>query len=92
MLNFTDLKFPLKVIDDLFPSEGEEGQNVKPSIAATARAAAELNVPWQEVQWTCPDVFSVRYGSSYVATARAGDNAVRFHTSDAGDFRYGDDL
>ena len=88
-----DLKFPLSVIEDLFPSgtsEEDFGENVTPTIAATARAAAELDVPWQEVKWRCPDVFSIRYGSSYVATALAGDKQVRFH-SDEGDFIEGDD-
>lgn len=83
-----DLKFPLAVLDALFPSEGEEGENVKPSISATARAAVELNVPWQEIRWVAPDVFSIRYGSSWVATAFSKDGSkVRFHAIDAGDFR-----
>ena len=83
----TALKFPLAVLDELFPSESEEGQNVKPTEAATARAAASLNVPWQEVRWVTPDVFNIRYGSSWVATAFSKDGRkVRFHSIDAGDF------
>lgn len=84
-----DLKFPLVVLEELFPSEDEEGQNVTPSITATARAAAALDVPWQEIRWVAPDVFSIRYGSSWVATAytKDGKRRVRFHSSDAGDFR-----
>ena len=89
----TDLKFPLRIIEQLFPYEGEEGENVKPSESATARAAAELNVPWQEIRWVAPDVFKIRYGSSWVATAISKDGKkVRFHSSDAGDFMPGDAL
>lgn len=88
-----DLKFPLDVINELFPYEGPEGQDVKPTVTATARAAAALDVPWQEVRWVAPDVFSIRYGSSWVATAFSKDGRkVRFHSSDAGDFREEDVL
>lgn len=86
-----DLKFPLATVDDLFPCDGDEGQDVRPTAEATARAAAELGVNVQDIEWFAPDVFSVRYGSSFVATAHAGGKGkVRFH-SDEGDFREGDD-
>lgn len=85
-----DIYLPLEVIDELFPHETEEGQNVKPGIAATARAAAALDVPWQDITWHAPDVFDIRYGSSYVATAFAQGKAVRFHSTE-GDFQEGDD-
>ena len=84
-----ELMFTTAVLDELFPYEGEEGENVTPSIAATARAAAELDVPWQEIKWVAPDVFSIRYGSNWVATAytKDGKKRVRFHANDGGDFR-----
>jgi hypothetical protein len=84
-----DLKFPLVVLDELFPYEDKEGGNAIPSMAATEQAAAALDVPWQEIRWVAPDVFSIRYGSSWVATAYTKDGLrrVRFHSSDAGDFR-----
>ncbi len=86
--NIKSLFFKLAVLEELFPSESEEGQNVKPTISATARAAAELDVPWQEIRWVAPDVFEIRYGSSWVATAFSKDGRkVRFHSSDEGDFR-----
>ena len=84
------LKFSPEIIEELFPA-GKEGTDVKPSIAATARAAAELGVPWTEIQWHAPDVFDVRYGSSYVATAFSGNKKVRFLSTE-GNFRIGDDL
>jgi hypothetical protein len=85
-----DIYLPLDVIDELFPTETEEGHNVMPSIAATTLAATALDVPCQDITWHAPDVFDIRYGSSYVATARAGDKAVRFHSNE-GDFQEGDD-
>lgn len=90
-MKVTDLKYPLAVIDDLFPSEGEEGQDVRPTRAASDIAARVLGVPWTLVTWFAPDVFNVRYGSSYVATAHApGGDKVRFHSNE-GDFKEGDD-
>ena len=44
----------------------------------------------EAIQWHCPNVFSIRYGSSYVATATAGVLAIRFHSNE-GDFQEGDD-
>ena len=88
----SDLKFPLVIIEELFPAQGADGESVAPSDLATARAAAQLDVPWQEIRWVAPDVFAIRYGSSWVATAISKDGRrVRFHTSDVGDFRSGDD-
>lgn len=87
-MHTADIKLPLAIIDRLFPVKGDEGQNVKPTSSATSKAAAELDVPWQEIRWVAPDVFSVRYGSSWVATAFSNDGRrVRFHTRDEGDFR-----
>lgn len=91
-----DIKFPLEVIDQLFPHEGEEGERVWPTSVAEAHAKAALGIvdtpdSTTVLEWHLPDVFDVRYGSSYVASAWVGSNKVRFHTSDAGDFREGDD-
>lgn len=88
-----DLKFTPDIIDEMFPC-GDEGDNVRTTPMAVTRARAALgmlfNTADAEIEWHLPDVFSVRYGSSYVATARYGDKAVRFHSSD-GDFLEGDD-
>jgi hypothetical protein len=49
-----------------------------------------MGVKAEELVWHLPDVFAVRYGSSYVATASHGDQRVRF-LMDAGTFQEGDD-
>lgn len=85
-----NLKFNDGDLEDMFPAETEEGQNVKPSMLAAKVAADYLGVAPESITWHAPDVFAVRYGSSYVATAFAGDRAVRFH-SEEGDFQEGDD-
>lgn len=84
-----DLKFPMVILEELFPYDGEEDQDVNPSLAATARAAAELGVPWQEIRWEAPDVFNIRYDSGWVATAytKDGTRRVRFHSGDPGSIR-----
>ncbi len=85
----SELKYNFDELEELFPA-GEEGQDVKPTEAASKRAAEDLNVPWQDITWHAPDTFDIRYGSSYVATAIAGNRAVRFHTLE-GNFLPGDD-
>lgn len=90
-----DLTFPLETIDSLFPHEGEEGENVRASPEAEALAKTALGIvdtpdSVTEIEWHLPDVFDVRYGSSYVASAWVGDKKVRFHSTE-GDFREGDD-
>lgn len=90
MQRITEIKLTGTQVDELFPSEGDEGQNVRPTAAATACVAALLNVAAGDVQWHAPDVFDVRYGSNYIATGRAGDKSVRF-LSTLGDFLQGDD-
>jgi hypothetical protein len=88
-MKYIDITLPDDVAEALFPCKGEEGTLVEPSTWATRVARAMLGES-EVVQWHTPDVFAVRYGSSYVATATAGSLAVRFH-SDEGDFREGDD-
>ena len=88
-MQYTDITLPDTVAEALFPCTGEEGAGVYPSLRAVAIAYGILGTQ-HGVQWHTPDVFSVRYGSSYVATAQVGSLAVRFH-SDDGDFREGDD-
>lgn len=85
-----ELKLPEDEIEDLFPCMGEEGDDVRPTEAATLRAAELLGVKMQDITWHAPDVFDVRYGSNYVATATAGDCSVRF-LSRLGEFLEGDD-
>jgi hypothetical protein len=88
-MHYIDITLPEHVVDDMFPACGEEGTCVQPNAWASRVAHAMLGES-EAVQWHTPDVFAVRYGSSYVATATAGTLAVRFH-SDEGDFREGDD-
>ena len=77
-----DLKFSSEIIDQLFPSE-EEGQNVQASQEACRVAIAEMKLPeGTELEWHLPDVFNVRYGSSYCAGARHEDQKVRFHSTE----------
>ena len=88
-MHYIDIKLPNTVIEKLFPCTGDEGTGVRPGLRAVAIAYGVLGTQ-AGVEWHTPDVFSVRYGSSYVATAQVGNLAVRFH-SDDGDFREGDD-
>ena len=87
-VKYIDITLPGEVIDGMFYC-GDDGAYVVPRTWACSVAQAMLGES-EAVQWHCPDVFSVRYGSNYVATATAGALAVRFHT-DEGDFREGDD-
>lgn len=91
----TELFFPVETIDSLFPHEGEEGENVRVSpeaedLAKTALGIKDTPDSITEIEWHLPNVFDVRYGSSYVASAWVGDKKVRFHMNE-GDFREGDD-
>lgn len=67
-----------------FPCD-DNGCNVQPSAIAVEFACRELSCSAADLQWHTPDVFSIRYGSSYVATARSKAGSVRF-VSDEGDF------
>ena len=87
-MHYTDITLPGHMVDDMFQC-GDEGANVQPSAWARRVAGAMLGES-EVVQWHTPDVFAVRYGSNYVATATAGNLAVRFH-SEYGNFREGDD-
>jgi hypothetical protein len=85
-----DLHFSDDEVEALFPCKGEEGQDVQVSQQAVVEAAQALGVPLDaNILWHTPDVFAVRYGSSFVASAQVGDLVVRFHGPD-GDFREGD--
>lgn len=85
-----DLKFPLAKVEDLFPCPNPDGQAVKVSDEAKELALTALKCKPEELLWHTPDVFDVRYGSSYVATAHFGGDRVRFHSTE-GDFKEGDD-
>jgi len=89
-MQIIELKFPLDKVEDLFPCPDPDGHNVQVSNEAKELAATSLKCKAEELLWHTPDVFSVRYGSSYVATAHHNGNRVRFH-SDEGDFKEGDD-
>lgn len=87
-----DLKLPLGTLVHLFPAQGEDGTEVLANPLARARAAEALGCGINELTWHLPDIFAVRYGSSYVASASAPNGRrVRFLCSDAGDFQPGDD-
>lgn len=77
-------------MDALFPAEDEEGHNV--SATSAAHKLAQTAAACQDTPtWHLPDVFSVRYGSSYVGTAKFAHAHVRFLSAE-GDFLEGDDL
>lgn len=84
-----DLYFDPERIDQMFPVTGEDAQTVTAGHEAQSLALVALGSPGT-VEWHLPGVFSVRYGSSYVATARSGNSRVRFHSTE-GDFQEGDD-
>ena len=90
-MQVVDMHFTLAEIDSMFPHSGEEGQDVSASPGAEVWARLSLSLPDHvALDWHLPNVFDVRYGSSYVAGATANGCRVRFH-SDLGDFREGDD-
>ena len=87
-----DVYFTAEAIEMMFPASGDNGQVKGPTLAARAVAVDVLRVRADTVlEWRHPDVFNIRYGSSYVATAQQGNRKVRFHTSGQGTFKSGDD-
>ena len=88
-MHYIDITLPDTVAEELFPCAGEEGTEMYPGPRAVDIAFGVLG-DLAGVRWHTPDVFSVRYGSSYVATATVGNTSLRFHSND-GDFREGDD-
>lgn len=92
MLKYAD-NVEIHVLDcDYYWPTDEEGNTSTPDADADKLARKHLGVDESTpIEWRLPrNVFDVRYGSSYVATAIAGDCAVRF-VSDDGDFVDGDD-
>jgi hypothetical protein len=89
-MNLIELTHSVDETEALFPSSGDDGEDVQATQEAQARAADAMGVKAEELVWHLPDVFAVRYGSSYVATASHGDQRVRF-LMDAGTFQEGDD-
>ncbi len=86
-----DLHFTAEQIDKMFPCLGDEGTCVQASDMAAVHARFSMNLHKDtELTWHLPDVFAVRYGSSYVATASANGMSVRFHSNE-GNFQEGDD-
>lgn len=81
-------------MNELFPAVGEEGTDVIVSPDAQMLAEGMLQEAGVKVngafEWHTPNVFDVRYGSSYVATAKYEGHSVRF-LMEEGDFREGDD-
>lgn len=74
-------------LDELFGGT-EEGQDQVATPAAVE--IVRLMLGEGEIEWHLPDVFSVRYGSNYVATARVNGNELRFLQPE-GEFKDGDD-
>jgi hypothetical protein len=86
-----DQKYFMEEIDRMFPCRGPGGTQVQATTEAEATACKLLGLPvGTALQWHLPDVFSVRSGSGYVATALHGDKKIRFH-SYLGSFKEGDD-
>lgn len=90
-MNIIDLTFTLDEIYKLFPCDEEDGKNVVVTPCASTHAAKALGVQTKDLIWHTPDVFSVRYGSSYVASAYCKGLRVRFQCEE-GDFKEGDDI
>lgn len=88
-MHYIDITLPEHIVEEMFPACGEEGTFVEPN-AWVQRVAHAMLGESEAIQWHCPNVFSIRYGSSYVATATAGVLAIRFHSNE-GDFQEGDD-
>jgi hypothetical protein len=88
-MKYIDVTYTAEQCMSMFPC-GDEGENVQASAEADAIASHHLATPVEQIVWHLPDVFAVRYGSNYVATASFGGLAVRFHSTQ-GDFRDGDD-
>lgn len=74
-------------LDELFGGN-EEGQDQ----VATQKAIDLVHAHLGEgsITWHLPDVFDVRYGSHYVATATVGTESIRF-ISPEGTWQDGDD-
>jgi hypothetical protein len=70
------LTYSYEALDELFQGN-EEGQDQVPT--AKAIAVVREHHPEGEISWHLPDVFAVRYGSCYVATATVeGKFPIRF--------------
>lgn len=85
-----DLHYSDDTLEEMFSETTGYGQGIVPTEKAILAASKELEAPANEISWKCPDVFDIRYGSSYAATAFANGKAIRFHSTE-GDFREGDD-
>ena len=89
-MEIIDQKYFMDELERMFPY-GDEGAQVQASAEAEAAACNALGLPvGTSLQWHLPDVFAVRYGSSYVASATHGDKKIRFHRRQ-GNFKEGDD-
>jgi hypothetical protein len=86
-----DMFFSEEDIYQMFPCMEEDGDRVQVSDAAVRWAQQTLAIDEAaSIQWHAPDVFAIRYGSSFVASARSVSGYLRFHHLD-GDLREGDD-
>ena len=85
-----ELKFTDTELEFLFPCDDEDGKNVQASAEAVIWACEKLNCLPSELTWHLPDVFSIRYGSNYAATATGPRGRVRFLSTN-GEFQEGDD-
>jgi hypothetical protein len=84
------LTLPLDRAEELFTC-GDDGENVTATAAAALLVLQELQLePPAYIKWHLPDVFDIRYGSSYVGTATVGEKSLRIVT-DEGDWQDGDD-
>lgn len=92
-MHTVDLTYSVDALEALLPPGNSDGQFVTATEAAANDACAAMGLPnGSALTWHLPDVFSVRYGSAYAASAVAvGQNVrVRF-LADVGDLRDGDD-
>jgi len=74
----------------LFPCDNDDGRDIQASDEAKAMAAEALGCTADQLSWHLPDIFAVRYGSNYVASASYKGTRAQFLT-DEGEFKEGDD-
>lgn len=87
MQNIINKTYDVDALENLLPCLGEEGQDVYPSAEMEQAARDALQAPDDALLvWHLPDVFSVRYGSSYAGAVRYQNTVLRIH-ADEGNFR-----
>lgn len=83
MQNIIVTQHSVDALEKLLPCLGEEGQDVYPSKEAVELAHGLLQAPQGALlRWNLPDVFDIRYGSSWAGSVRYEDKELRFHNNE----------